>query len=93
MAKRPDTCASAFENVLVTLGYAPSMANAIASDYKLIVPVALRALGAEGIEKIMSDAQQEFDLHATSDWYKLDGKACAAWAESELDRYREDRLR
>ena len=91
MARRPDPCPSAFEQVLLKLDYAPSMANPIASDYKLIVPVVLKALGSDKIAAIMSQAQTEYGLNSSIEWYKIDAKACIEWAEDVLKEYNQRR--
>jgi hypothetical protein len=59
IAKRPDPSPKAVEPTLIELGQAPSMANAIVSDEKIIVPIVLKALGAEQITVYMHDAQAE----------------------------------
>lgn len=91
MARRPDLSASAVEETLVTLGHARSMANAIGSDFKIIVPMVLKALGKERVATIMFQAQKDYGLNGEEGWCKLSGEAAVKWAEYVLASYSKQR--
>ena len=93
MAKRPDPSPKVVEQTLIELGQAPSMANAIISDYKLIVPIVLKTIGAEQIAAYMYDTQAEYNLASQKDWYEISSKAIVQWAEYVLREYKQQRLK
>ncbi|WP_162005408.1 hypothetical protein [Dictyobacter vulcani] len=64
------------------------MANLIAGDFKIIVPMILKELGIERVAKIIASSQKEYGLNDT--WLTTTlSKAVVEWAQHELNKYKQ----
>ena len=86
MPSRPDTSPSAVKQTLIDLGHAKTWAGPAASNFRLIVPLLLSQLGADGITESIRDAWRSYEL---SDAALNDAaKSAVEWAEHVLETYR-----
>ena len=84
-ARRPDVFnRDAIVQHSVDQGLARSMAEPLAGDLKLIIPILIRELGAERIDEILRHRAPELGLSETSFWPNLT-PYIVRWAEEELD--------
>jgi hypothetical protein len=60
----------------------------ITSDFRLIVPLVLRALGSERIVELLESERQEFGLGEQSDLWREATRYIVGWAEKELVEYK-----
>ena len=83
---RPDTCPSAVKQTLMDLGHPESWAGPVASDFRLIVPILLKQLGADEITGRIRDDWREYQLSDAA--LNAAAQSVVEWAESELDTFR-----
>lgn len=83
---RPDTSPSAVKQTLIDLGHPESWAGPVASDFKMIVPILLMQLGADGITENIREAWRSYELSDAA----LDAaaKTIVEWAEQVLETFR-----
>ena len=87
-AKRPDVFnKDAIVQHFADQGLARSMAEPLAGDLKLIIPILIRELGAERIDEILQRRAPELHLSETSFWSSLT-PYIVRWAEDELNAYK-----
>lgn len=87
-ARRPDIFnRDAIIESFVQQGLARSMAEPLAGDLKLMIPMLIRELGAERIDEIVQRVAPEFHLSPTTFWPNLTPRV-VQWAEDELAQYK-----
>ena len=87
-ARRPDVFnKDSIVQHFVDQGLARSMAEPLAGDLKLIIPILVRELGAERIDEILQRRAPELHLSETSFWPNLT-PYIVRWAEDELNAYK-----
>jgi hypothetical protein len=63
-------------------------AKSLASDLQLIVPILIRNLGADQINRILDETTDEFDLTKDAFW-SSQMEHLVQWARTELDEYKD----
>ena len=83
---RPDTSPSAVKQTLIDLGHPESWAGPVASDFRMIVPILLMQLGADGITENIKEAWDTYELSDAA--LNAAAQSVVEWAEHVLDVYR-----
>ena len=88
-ARRPDVFnQKAFEDYLRRQGCPPSMISPIVSDYRLFVPLALRALGSDGLYALIETCRAELKLGAQQEFWREVAQHATGWAEEQIEAYK-----
>ena len=89
MARRPDVFnQKAFKEYLRRQGSPESMISPIVSDYRLFVPLALRALGPDGLLALAESHRAELKLGPQQEFWREVAKHAAGWAEEQIEAYK-----
>lgn len=89
MARRPDVFnQAAFEDSLRRQGSAESFIAPITSDYRIFIPIVLRALGEQKLFELVDNARDELKLGAANEAWKVACKYIVGWAEEEIEKYK-----
>jgi hypothetical protein len=89
MARRPDLFnKSAFQDSLRQQGCPESFVSSITSDFRLFVPLVLRALGPERLAEIAEREREELGLGEQADVWRMGAQYMVGWAEEEIERYK-----
>ena len=92
MAKRPDVFdQQTLETSLREQGCPESFVSPAISDYRIIVPLAIRKLGEEGIVDLLNSARHEFGLGPQESAWKAISPYIVGWAEDVLEEYKRQR--
>ncbi len=89
MARRPDVFSQeAFQASLRRQGCTESFVSPITSDFRLLVPLALRALGEEKLLALFNQARDELKLGEQEPAWREAVKYVVGWAEEQIDDYK-----
>jgi hypothetical protein len=89
VAKRPDVFSQPeFESYLRQAGCPESFVSPVTSDFRLFVPIALRALDERGLFEAVDRARPEFGLGPQEAAWRLAVKHIVGWAEDSLEQYK-----
>jgi hypothetical protein len=92
MPKRPDVFdQQALEEALRQAGCPDSCIAPTISNYRLFVPLVLATLGRDRIEEIVNDARSELGLREQRAAWRASLKYIVAWAQAEIEAYRQRR--
>lgn len=87
-ARRPDVFdRDVIVERFIEQGLARSVAEPLASDLRLIIPILISELGTERINEILQRRVPELHLSETTFWPNLTPHV-VRWADDELDAYR-----
>lgn len=89
MAKRPDVFdQSTFQTSLRGQGCPESFVSPVTSDLRLLVPLALRAVGEEGLLELFESSRSELGLGEQTEAWKVAVKYITGWAVEVLEDYK-----
>jgi len=89
MAKRPDVFnQEAFQASLRQQGCAESFVSPITSDFRLLVPLTLRALGEEKLLALLNEVRDELKLGEQKAAWREAVKYSVGWAEEQIQAYK-----
>jgi hypothetical protein len=92
MPKRPEILnQQALEEALRRVGCPESCIAPTVSNYRLFVPLVLAALGRERVYDIVCEARPDLGLGQQSAAWRASIKHIVAWAEAEIDSYKQRR--
>ena len=92
MPKRPEILdQQALEAALRSVGCPDSCVAPAVSNYRLFVPLVLAALGRERIYDLVCEARADLGLGEQSAAWRASIKYIVAWAEAEIDSYKQRR--
>jgi len=89
MASRPDVFdQAAFQDSLRQQGCPETFISPITSDFRLFVPIVLRALGEKQILAMAEDARTELGLNEQHTAWQVAAKYIAGWADEQIEIYK-----
>ena len=92
MPKRPEILdQQALEEALRRVGCPDSCIAPTVSNYRLFVPLVLASLGRERVYDIVCEARADLGLGQQSAAWRASIKHIVAWAEAEIDSYKQRR--
>jgi len=89
MAKHPDVFITSqqFKQALINAGCGEGYVDAAASDYSLLMPLLIHALGKERFFEIVERARPEILLEPAIEAWKESTKHITAWADKEIEQF------
>ncbi len=94
MARHPNVFLTKrqFEQALMNVGCHASFAAAAASDFSVMVPLLIHALGEEEFFRIVEAARPEVYLDPAPDAWKASIRYITAWANAEVEQFSQRKL-
>jgi hypothetical protein len=92
MAHRPDVFnQAAFQESLRLQGCPETFISPVTSDFRLFVPIILRALGEKQILAMAEDARVELGLNEQHAAWQVAAKYMAGWADGQIEAYKKQK--
>jgi hypothetical protein len=79
---------SNFEESLRALGCVESFVSPIISDYRLLMPLVLRELGADRVVHIANGSREELGLNEQTDLCRTSARYIVSRATAQLEAYK-----
>jgi hypothetical protein len=94
MARRPNVFLTReqFEQAVINVGCDEGFADAVASNFTLMVPLLIHALGEEEFFRIVEAARPEVYLNSAIPAWKGCVRHITAWANHEIEQYKQRKL-
>jgi len=92
MTRRPDPFdQQAIEDALRTIGCPASSMSSTLSNYRLFVPLIFAELGEDEIFRLVERARHDLGLREQETAWRSSIRALVAWAQREIELYKERR--